>query len=70
MRYTIYTASRRNGTRAGVALGSVRFSVTLKETTFTALRSRADASHRGLSGEAADIIELAVAAPEAGERAA
>jgi hypothetical protein len=48
----------------------VRFSVTLKETTFTALRSRADASHRGLSGEAADIIELAVAAPEAGERAA
>jgi hypothetical protein len=54
---TTYTASRRNGTRAGCAPGSRRISVTLSEETFHALRDRADAAHHGLSGEAAEAIE-------------
>ena len=52
-----YMASRRSGTRAGVAPGRVRICVTLTEETFEALRTRADANHHGLSGEAALIIE-------------
>lgn len=57
MSNTIYTTSRRNGTRAGCAPGSVRFSVTLKDKTFAAFKAQADANHHGLSGEAAEAIE-------------
>lgn len=49
-------ASKRNGTTAGCAPGSRRFSITLSEKTFLALRDRADANHHGLSGEAAAMI--------------
>lgn len=56
MSYSTYIVSRRNGTRSGVAPGSVRVCVTLKEPTFLALRDRADAQHHTLSGEAADIL--------------
>lgn len=62
-----YMASRRQGTRAGVAPGSVRISVTLKESVFLALRARADASAHAVAGEAADIITAAVAPAEADE---
>jgi hypothetical protein len=59
MSNTTCMASIRNGTRAGCAPCRVRVSVTLKEETFQALRARADAAHRGLSGQAAVEIERA-----------
>lgn len=52
-----HMASRRNGTRAGMAPGSVRICVTLSEQTFRALQACADAAHHSLSGEAAEAIE-------------
>jgi hypothetical protein len=61
MSNTTYLASKRSGTRAGVAPGRVRLSITLSEGTFEALRARADAAHRGLSGEAAEAIERVLA---------
>jgi hypothetical protein len=56
MGYESYTTARRQGTRAGVAPGSVRLCVTIKEDVFLALRERAVASTHTLSGEAADIL--------------
>lgn len=55
--YTTYMASRRTGTQAGAGPGSRRISVTLSEETFQALQRAADATHHGLSGEAAEAIE-------------
>jgi hypothetical protein len=52
-----YMAARRTGTRAGAGPNSRRISVTLPEETFLTLRKRADMNHRGLSGEAARIID-------------
>lgn len=57
MANTTYLASGRNGTRAGVACGRVRLTVTLREDVFEALKARADKAHHGLSGEAAEAIE-------------
>jgi hypothetical protein len=54
--YTTYMALRRSGSTADCAEGRRRISVTLKEDTFYALRSSADASARSLSGEAAAIL--------------
>lgn len=62
MSNTTYMASIRNGTRAGCADGRVRISITLTEETFLALRERADANHRGLSGEASELLGYAVRA--------
>jgi hypothetical protein len=59
-----FKASLRAGGRGSCAPGKRRISATISEAAFLALRSRAHASHRGLSGEAADIIERAVATPE------
>jgi hypothetical protein len=61
---TSYITGRRQGTRAGVAPGSVRICVTLSEQAFKALRARAEAAHHTLSGEAALIVSDAVAPAE------
>jgi hypothetical protein len=58
--YTTYMALRRSGSTADCAEGRRRISVTLKEDTFYALRSSADASHRSLSGEAATLLDEAL----------
>lgn len=57
MSNTSYMTSRRNGTRAGCADGSVRICITLSEETFRALRDRAAGRAHTLSGEAALLIE-------------
>lgn len=56
-----YLASKRNGGRANMAPGRVRLSITISEGTFEALRARASAARRGLSGEAAAAIEQVLA---------
>lgn len=60
MANTSYMASRRNGGRA--APGSRRVNVTLHDQEFEALRQRADASHKGVAGEAADLIRVGLMA--------
>lgn len=50
-------ASKRTGTRKGVAPGRVRLSVTLREDVFERLKTRATEERHGLSGEAAEAIE-------------
>ena len=57
MANTTYLATKRSGTRSGVARGRVRLSVTLREDVFEALKARAAEAHHGLSGEAAEAIE-------------
>lgn len=57
MANTTSLASRRTGTRSGVAPGRVRLSITLREDVFEALKARAAEAHHGLSGEAAEAIE-------------
>jgi hypothetical protein len=62
--YTTYQALRRSGSTADCAEGRRRISVTLKEETFYALRSSADASARSLSGEASAILTEALSGVE------
>lgn len=54
--YLTYMASKRTGGRGSCAPAKRRVSVTIPEETFLALRDRADAAHRGLSGEVAEIL--------------
>jgi hypothetical protein len=56
MSNTTYLASRRAGSRTNCAEGKRRISVTLTEEAFVALRDRADRNHRGISGEASELI--------------
>jgi hypothetical protein len=55
-----YLASRRTGGRRSCAQDKRRISVTVPEETFLALRERADRQHRGLSGEASELLSYAV----------
>lgn len=57
MSNTTYMASRRTGGRANCAPDKRRVSTTISEEAFVALQARADASHLGLSGEAAKAID-------------
>jgi hypothetical protein len=70
MSNTSYITETRRGTRAGVAEGSVRICVTLKEATFNALRDRAAGCGHTLSGEAALLIEKGLPALTQAERVA
>lgn len=56
MSNTTYMASRRAGGRGSCAPDKRRISATVSEETFLALQARADAAHRGLSGEVAEIL--------------
>jgi hypothetical protein len=67
MTNTTYIVSRRSGGRANCAPDKRRISVTVPEETFLALQQRADANHRGLSGEASELIGYAVRALSGGD---
>lgn len=67
MSNTTYLASRREGGRSNCAPGKRRISVTVSESTFLALRARADRQHRGLSGEASELLSYAVRVLEGAE---
>jgi hypothetical protein len=58
--YRTFIASKRIGGRKSCADGMVRVSTTISEEAFMALRSRADAAHTGISGQAAAILEQAL----------
>lgn len=62
-----YIVSRRTGGRANCAPDKRRISVTVPEAIFWALQQRADVNHRGLSGEASELIGYAVRALSGGD---